>query len=237
MKNYIKLFLCFTVLLTVRNLFAQTSITEQAKTDLIALSESYKKNNKWRFSSSYQLFADSMPQAVASELSGVTIVNGTSQYQKLGDIESYHTTNYNLIINHAEKTIYFLPVEKKQDSQLSGMVFNDPQGFISTCDSITFTDQKNERQYIFYTQREQYNKITIVFNQKKKQVQSVALKSDSQQSLLKIVYSDFSSKDIPGQEWFSYTRFLELDNNRFKCTPAYESYQLFNKITNTDTIK
>jgi hypothetical protein len=225
----------FCLLLAAPVLMAQTA-RQQAEEDFIRISKKYKKQDKYKMNLVYLLYADSAPASPVSEVNGVVIVNGPKKYQKVGDMESYFTERYSLVLNHSLKTLSFMPANPAMPN-ISGGDFQELQQFIQQCDSISYADTKTERVYSFNGLVGNYNKIEVAFNRKTATVNSIRLISVHRSSSVLVTYSDISTKAIPGEEWFSYTNFLTYDNKSFKCKAPFESYELFNQITNPEIIK
>lgn len=225
----------FFLLLSAHVLMAQT-IRKQAEEDFIRVSKKYQKQSKYKMNLVYFLYADSTPSAPVSEVNGVVIVNGSRKYQKVGDMESYFTERYSLVFNHALKTLSFMPANPAMPN-IPGGDFGEIQRFIQQCDSINYTETKDEKVYRFSGLTGYYNKIEVAFNHKTFTVNSIKLISEHRASSLLVTYSDISTKAIPGEEWFSYTNFLTYENKAFKCKSPFESYELFNQITNPEIIK
>lgn len=223
------------VMLGMPVLMAQ-QVRQQAVDDFTRISKKYEKQEKYKMELTYTLFADSMPNTPVSEVNGIAIVSGRRKYQKVGEMESYYTEKYSVVFNHALKTVSFMPSAPQKTGIAEGG-FQFLGSFIAACDSISSSDHAEDRMYTFSGLTGNYNRVEVTFNRKTYLVSSVKLVSAYQQSALLITYSGFSTKAIPSDEWFSYTNFLSYENRKLQCKTPFESYELFNQITNLEIIK
>ncbi len=233
MKQYL---LALFVLIVASPAYAQDTKT-MAIQELKLVNMAYKNMNKLKFNTTYQVDVDSVGKLVTNIAEGTTIINGNKKFQQLGHIETYVNENYFLSLDHLAKNISISSQEINYSKEFEFLPENIAN-VINKCDSVYRIEHKNnETTYGFITQSSSYDKIELTFQNKTKLITMLTMHRTESKQLVTIKYFNYTTKAIPEHEWFSYQRFLTINNNKLVNKPSFAHYQLYSQILDIHSLK
>lgn len=205
--------------------------------DIKLVNMAYKSMSKLKFNTSYQVDHDSAGTVVTNTIEGVTIINGRKKFQQLGHMETYLNENYFLSIDHQAKNITISSQQVDYSKEFAFLPDNIASA-INKCDSVYRIETSgNEVTYGFMTQYSAYDKIELTFQQKTKFISMLKMYNTENKQLITIKYFNFTSKAIPQEDWFSYQRFLAINNDKLVSKPLFAQYQLFSQVLDIHQLK
>lgn len=230
-------FIYTILMLLVYPVIAQ-DIKQEALKDFGKVNQAYKEHPKLRFKMSYELISDSEGVAIKHHTEGFTIIAGTKRYQRIEDLETFNHDYYFLAVNKDEKTISISSQNIKNVYEVGSDWANRVVELLDLCDSITVTQkEKGEQTYMFYLSFGVYNRIAITFNERSYFITGIQMDSDMNKAYLHATFSEFSTRQIPNDDWFSFHRFLEIKDNKLLTKPEYQQYRLFNQVLDINALR
>lgn len=234
MKNVI---VYIVLVLFVYPVWAQDTKQEALK-DFGTVNQAYKEHPKLRFKMVYELTSDSEGVVVNHKTEGVTLISGTKRYQRIDDLETFNHEDYFLAINKDDKMISISSQNIKNVYEVGSDWANRVSELLDLCDSIVVdSKEKGEKTYVFYLSFGVYNRIAITFSERNYFITGLQMDSEINKAYLRASFSDFSTRQIPNDDWFSLHRFLEIKDNKLLTKPEYQQYRLFNQVLDINTLR
>lgn len=207
--------------------------------DLRAVNLAYRKLHTLSMDIQYNLYGSWEGKKLLQGEKGQIKQSGDRMYMKLADMEFVRQPQYSLIAYHEEKTITitanFGAAAPMDYQTLLAALEQD----LKRCQSVNYKDLPEHRfQYdiVLKDGYSEYKRIVLTVDRDNFLLTGLVLYYAEPQDLtdaekesaprLEMQYSNVQTDKPISDNYFTYERFLKLDNNKLKCLDKYRTYEL-----------
>jgi hypothetical protein len=235
MKKLISITILFIILANL-SLWAQ-----DARADLIKINE-YYQGKALSTEMRLLIFPSHESQSVADEFAAnyIKTADGTHYYYKFGENEMVQTTDFSLLVDHANKMMMIQPAVTPPVPDLSVTI----DSLLKKSGSVTYSLEGEKARYSFSFEKGPYPRIDLVFDRSTLLIDRLihfyhkgayhGVKGITQEDAVRseLVY-DNTRFDLPpnsAEEYFTEKRFMNLKDGGYAALTAFSEYRLFDFI-------
>ena len=224
--------------------FINIGFAQVSKEDFAKINKVYISHPQLYFKAKYDLYKNqNIKETFESEM-GETKRNGNLLYTKIGKIESIHSEKYNVIVDNEDKTISLLAHDPDENGFDEKLYMINLEKTLKLCTKVEFAKEiGSQNSYLLTLPYSEYSQVKITYNKKTFFIEKITLYYKKEQVLneqdknekkeqprVEITYYDFDETPHFNETDFSYDKFLEKANGKFRCKSTYSGYTLKNLL-------
>ena len=236
----------YRFLISIFLLFTANCFAQIAKDDFAAINKTYSSSNHLSMKMKYEVFKNKNATSALQVENGEVQRNGNASHTRIAKTETIQTDKYTLIVDHEDKNISVLGSDQTKPSENNDKLYMvDLEKLLKLCSKVEFK-KENDRQnsYLMAIPSSEYSEVKIIYNKKTMFIEKMVLFYSQAQNLeekeeapkepprLEITYSEINTNPNFSNDDFTYDKFVEKHNGKFRCKELYKGYTITEDMLN-----
>lgn len=210
--------------------------------DLIRLNKEYAKRSSLKMDIVYQGFASYHSKEPEDTQYGIVKKQGENIYNQIGQLESLHNEECNLIVDENAKMISIMKILSKADVPDLESVLDLIEKYMGKSKNIIQVkiDQTHKEYSIKIPGYSEYSEIRLVYDFKLWLVKKIILYYNQEESVVEggkkekprlvITYKNIDTNPIFSKTEFKIERFVKRENDQYIGIGKYKGYKVISQI-------